>query len=210
MKENALAGLRVQVERLWQRGELLRALARLELAEEAQARLPPDPRAPDWPLRLKLKTPDAAELTHQFEQVRLWVNELKSIPCINIQWHEWTHRVHGRQRLPESVWLDTPAQALTFVHKSEEGQLFLHLCRQTLRAEPALLPWLMAHPLRALPLAERWHRLLSVAGWVKAHPNPGIYLRQVDIPAVDSKFIEKHLLVLSQWLNCVLFGLGNA
>ena len=35
-------------------------------------------------------------------------------------------------------------------------------------------------------------RLLDVVTWLRAHPRPGIYLRQVDLPGIHSKFIERH------------------
>ena len=37
-----------------------------------------------------------------------------------------------------------------------------------------------------------------------AHPRPGIYLRQVDIPEVDSKFIEGHRAVLAELFDLIL------
>ena len=40
--------------------------------------------------------------------------------------------------------------------------------------------------------------------WLEAHPRPNVYLRQVDIPGLDSKFIEAHRSVLLQWLDLVL------
>jgi len=59
-------------------------------------------------------------------------------------------------------------------------------------------------PHKALALADEWGHLLDVVDWVAAHPRPGIYLRQVDIPGVHSKFIETHRGVLIQWLDRVL------
>jgi hypothetical protein len=44
--------------------------------------------------------------------------------------------------------------------------------------------------------------------WLEAHPRPNVYLRQVDIPGVDSKFIEAHRGVLMQWLDLVLPALA--
>jgi hypothetical protein len=40
-----------------------------------------------------------------------------------------------------------------------------------------------------------------MADWLHAHPRPGIYLRQIDIPGVDTKFIENHRGVLAQLLD---------
>jgi hypothetical protein len=53
-------------------------------------------------------------------------------------------------------------------------------------------------------LADAWQRLLQVVTWLQAHPHPGIYLRQVDLPGVDSKFIEAHRGVLGELLDLAL------
>src|SRR3546814_14783359 len=52
--------------------------------------------------------------------------------------------------------------------------------------------------------SDLWSRLFSVLAWMQAHPRPGIYLRQVDAPGVDSKFIEAHRSTLAQWLDLAL------
>ncbi len=69
---------------------------------------------------------------------------------------------------------------------------------------PTLLPWLGRQPLRALALADVWPRLLDVVAWLQAHPRPGIYLRQVDLPGIHSKFIEAQRGVLSELLDLAL------
>lgn len=183
------ADLRAQVQRLWQRGDLLRAAAS---------------NAMFWPLRLSLKAPGAADLSDRFEAVRDWVRAIADTPQLRIEWREWNHRVQGTQRLPGAVWVDTLAQALAFVGKARQAQRFERLWQDTAAAQPALLAWLCRRPLRALELAERWPRLLAVVAWLQAHPRPGVYLRQVDAPGVDSKFIEAHRGVLSELLDLAL------
>ena len=70
--------------------------------------------------------------------------------------------------------------------------------------EAALLSWLEKRPHAALELGPVWPRLLSVVGWLQATPRPGIYLRQVDIAGVDSKFIESNRSVLAELLDLAL------
>lgn len=183
------ADLRAQVQRLWDRGELLRAT----VAD-----------AVSWPLRLALKTPSAADLSERFEAVREWVCALQQTPQIRIEWREWKHRVQGMQRLPAAVWLDKLQDALAFIGKTRQAQGFDALWQQTQAMQPALLAWLSRRPILALDLAERWDRLLAVVAWLQAHPRPGVYLRQVDVPGVDSKFIEAHRSVLAELLDLVL------
>ena len=49
-----------------------------------------------------------------------------------------------------------------------------------------------------------WARLLDVVAWMSVNPNPGIYVRQVDIAGVDTKFIERNSTVLRLLLDHVL------
>ncbi|MEY6433911.1 DUF3322 domain-containing protein [Thioalkalicoccus limnaeus] len=183
------ADLRAQVQRLWERGELLRASVTETTA---------------WPLRLTLKAPAAADLAERFEAVRDWVQALAATPQVRIEWRERAHRVQGRQRLPAAVWVDSLEAALAFIGKTRQVEGYRRLWRWTGTAQPALLPWLIRRPLQALELADRWERLLAVVAWLQAHPRPGLYLRQVDLPGVDSKFIEGHRGVLTEWLDLAL------
>jgi hypothetical protein len=91
-----------------------------------------------------------------------------------------------------------PDDALALIGKRREAERFRSLLAQTRQRFPALLPWLARRPLRALELAEDWGRLLDIVTWLQAHPRPGIYLRQVDLPGIHSKFIERHKGVLAE------------
>jgi hypothetical protein len=51
---------------------------------------------------------------------------------------------------------------------------------------------------------EEWRRLLDIVAWLQRHPRPGVYLRQVDIPGVHSKFIEAQRGVLGELLELAL------
>lgn len=183
------ADLRAQVQRLWDRGELLRAMV--------------SPAA-EWPLRLTLKTPTAADVSDRFDSVREWARNLADYPHVRLDWREWNHRVQGTQRLPSAAWVDTLPDALAMLGKARLAERFQQLWQQTQTTQPALLPWLLKRPLHALELLDRWSRLLAVVAWLQAHPRPGVYLRQVDIPGVDTKFIEANRGVLTEWLDLAL------
>jgi len=183
------ADLRAQLERLWDRGDLLRAAV-----TDAASK----------PLRLNLKAPSAADLSDRFEAVREWARAVADTPHVRLDWRDWNHRVQGAQRLPAAVWLDNLQDALAFIGKARQAQRFEALWQQTAAAQPVLLAWLSRRPIQALDLADRWERLLAVVAWLQAHPRPGVYLRQVDVPGVDSKFIEAHRGVLAELLDLAL------
>ena len=181
--------VKAQLARLWERGELLRD------AVTGQSR---------FPLRLALKAPNSADITERFDEVRAWAAELAALDSVRVEWRELRHRVQGAQRLPSCVWVESIESALTWLGKGREWDRFTDQVAAARRALPALLPWLEKRPLQALDLSEQWPRLLAVVAWILEHPRPGIYLRQVDLPGVHSKFIEAHRGVLAELLDLAL------
>jgi hypothetical protein len=189
MNWTTASDLKAQLRRLWERGELLRPLVTGE---------------PRFPLRLTLKGPGSTELAEQFESVRAWIAELVAVAQWRIAWREVNHRVLGSQRLPQSIWVDTLDDALGLIGKRSEAERFAEVLVLTRSRQPVLLEWVGKRPLQAIELAPQWPRLLAVVDWLAAHPRPGIYLRQVDIPGVHSKFIEAHRGVLAELLDLAL------
>ena len=199
-----VAGLRAQVRKLWDKGLLLAPLVPPMGAGAALANAAPFT-PPGWPLRLKLNAPGSSDLGPRFAEVRQWAAELRQhAGPYRLQERTLRHREVGQQSLPEAVWLDTLEAATAWVGKTRDAQQFALLVAATHAAQPLLLPWLARRPLAALALAPVWPQLLAVVAWLQARPRPGIYLRQVDIAGVDSKFIESHRSVLTEWLDLAL------
>ncbi len=181
--------LKAQLARLWDRGELLRD------AVTGNVR---------FPLRLSVKSPNSADITDRFNEVREWAAELAAMNSVRVQWQELRHRVQGAQKVPACVWVETLEDALSWLGKRKEWDRFSTQFSSTRQTHPALLPWLEKRPLQALELSVEWPRLLAVVTWFVEHPRPGIYLRQVDLPGVHSKFIETHRGVLTELLDLAL------
>ena len=185
------ADLRAQVHKLWDKGVLL-----------AQGVLP---QSGFFPLRLPLSAPGSSDLATRFPEVRLWAADLR-LQAVHYRLTERAarHREVGSQSVPDAVWIDSLDAAMAFIGKTKDTQRFSALVSCTRVSQPALLAWLAKRPLAALALATQWPRLLVVVAWLQAHPRPAIYLRQVDIAGVDSKFIEAHRSVLAELLDIAL------
>lgn len=193
------ADLREQLQKLWDKGELLACLVEDEST---------------FPKRLRLVRPSADDLTHRFEDVRAWAADLRTLgvsttgkaapmPLRTVE-RELRHRLMGTHSLPDEVWVDSVDAALACVGKTKAAQVFRTLVSDTRAQQPALVPWIQRRPLQALSLALQWTRLLQVVSWVQCNPHPNIYLRQVDISGVASKFIESNRAVLSELLDLAL------
>lgn len=181
--------LKAQLMRLWERGELLRDAVT---------------GVPRFPMRLSLRQPGSADITERFNEVRNWAAQLAATDSIRVEWKSVRHRVQGTQHVPACAWVETLDDALNWLGKGKDWRCFQELCSTTRQTHPGLLPWLERRPLQALELADEWPRLLAVVTWLIQHPRPGLYLRQVDLPGVHTKFIEAHRGVLAELLDLAL------
>jgi hypothetical protein len=182
------ADLRDQVMRRWDKGELA-----TQIVTPGEL----------FPLQLSLRGPTSSELSERFDEVRSWAGELQRHAGCRLVMREVRHRVIGINSLPGQAWVDTLDEALRLIGKLREVRALRAVIDAT-KSQPALLPWLQRHPLRALALADVWPLLLAVVAWLQAHPRPGVYLRQVDLAGIHSKFIEMQRGVLSELLDLVL------
>ena len=170
------ADIKSHVQKLWDRGTLLAVLARRESFA---------------PLKVPLKGPTSSELSERFSDVRQWIGKLAgSENHYRIEWRQVNHRIIGSNEIPAEIWIDTLDDALALIHKESEAELFSDLLALTDQQQPELLPWLSKRPLRALELFAEWPRFLSLIAWLQQHPRPGIYLRQIDLPGIHTKWIE--------------------
>nr|WP_298167238.1 DUF3322 domain-containing protein [uncultured Pseudomonas sp.] len=182
--------LRAQVQRLWDQGVLLRT----QLLGE-----------PLFPLALRFKRPDSKALAERFDEVRQWIRQLQEGEGhYRLDWQEINHRQLGRNQVPVGAHLDKLDASLALLGKRREAERFAGLSRLTLGRFPELHDWLARYPLRALEQAEHWGKVLAVLDWFRMHPQSGIYLRQLDIAGVDSKFIEQRRGLLGELLDRVL------
>ncbi|MGD9160182.1 MAG: DUF2220 family protein [Desulfobacteraceae bacterium] len=184
------ADLKSQVQKLWEKGSLLASMS-----EGSDL----------FPLKLKFKVPNSGELSEKFPDVRDWIGRLTTdTKHFRIQWRSINHRILGANEVPAEIWINTLEDALDFIGKHKQAKQFSELLEQTTKQQPELIPWTFKKPLRVLDLAGDWLLLLKVITWLSQHPRPMIYLRQIDIPGVHTKLIEKHRGVLIELLDLVM------
>ena len=186
---STLADLRRQLQRYWVSGRLLAASLRDESL---------------FPLELRLRGPDTRACSARFDEVRQWIRELESDSRYQIDWVEVNHRVLGRNRIPARILVPHERDALSLIGKTDEAQRFRALCDTTLQTLPELFKWITLKPLVALENAGDWEGIIAVLQWFCCHVRSGLYLRQLDIAGVDTKFIEARKVLLAELLDIVL------
>lgn len=178
--------LLTQLQRLWDKGLLLQ-----EAMHESQL----------FPRRLTFKSPSSKALSDEFESVRRWISDIQKISGFRISCKTVKHRVIGENSLPSEAWIDDLDTAIQLINRQKDRHRFSQLLAQTRQRVPQLIDWIEQYPLKTLSFADVWGKLLDFVLWRQHHPAPGIFLRQVSLPGIDSKFIENHRSILMALLN---------
>jgi hypothetical protein len=118
-----------------------------------------------------------------------WVASFDSVTGYRVLTEERASRSLGRQRLPVAAVIETDRDALELIGRRREAAMFDALVRQT----PPQFRWFAAvHPLTLVEIAADWFAVLAAADWLRRHPNSDVYVRQIDLPGVHTKIVERH------------------
>ena len=159
-----------------------------------------------FPRRLSLRGPISSEMVSRFDEVRAWIGAVRHADPCRIEMRSFRHPELGTNAVPVAAWIDSFDDAVEMIGKRREADRFAKVLETTRRQQPEWLSWLARKPMVGLGLANEWDRFLDIANWCRQHPRSGLYLRQVDLPGVHTKFIEAHRGVLTELLDLALPG----
>ena len=178
------ADLRAQSLKAWSSGALPR-----ELLEPTGA----------YPRRRSLKRPTAAGLLRDYAAAQVWAAEMTSgAGNYTLETVELGRTTVGANRIPSAAVFASANDELAFVGKSKDADRFLNLSGALTSLDPAFRAWVLRRPLQLLELDVDVLTAARVALWLRDHPKPGVYVRQLSLPGVHTKFIETHRRVIAE------------
>jgi hypothetical protein len=178
-----------KLRRRWADGTLLSALARGDA-------FPPQ----DFAVR----GPRASEIGADLGAVQRWTAELDRGSGGGLRYEivygEIGGREFGRNRIPSRIRIESYEQAWTILGVGRQVDRYreiLDLTRETV----AVHSWVADRPLKALDATDDWPGLLAAYRWLDSARGSNLYLRTIDAPGVDTKFVERHRSVLGALLD---------
>ena len=147
-------------------------------------------------LELPLHPPTERQALADLDRALAWNDEWRdaAVPYLVRVRRHWTSI--AAQNLPERLRFDTPADVATFAGRARHWQ---HV---SARVSALLTEW---GATEAMTAAVRRHaraiaaldpadtaRLGAVLRWLSAHPDSGLYIRQLPIRGVDTKWVKAH------------------
>lgn len=157
----------------------------------------------EWPLCVTLGVPTQAQAQQQVSQVKCWQQAWADwrgageLAWVDRQWSQL-----GHQRLPESLTLSSPAEVARLLDRTDEWIRLTQRFGELAGRWPPLrelLPTVMS------TIADwsdtDFDRFVLVLDWLLCHPNSGLYLRQIPIAGIDSKWLESRRALVSGFLR---------
>ncbi|MEV6886054.1 Wadjet anti-phage system protein JetD domain-containing protein [Streptomyces sp. NPDC051135] len=158
-------------------------------------------------IAVSLKGPTASDALHHYEKALAWSQSWA--PSLHPHLRLQTKSIGGRnglpaQTVPARAWVETRPALWALLGVTAQVDHFHRLCERTALHGPGLVGWMADHPMKVLPHAEVWHQLVRTVCWIRDHTTKQVYLREIDVPGVDTKFIESHKAILAELLDHTL------
>jgi len=166
-----------------------------------------------WPLVLNLGSPTERDISTDVSLIRAWVDAWSSwrdVGFINWETRQWPRM--GRQYIPRSLMLASSQEVARLVGCEKQWTV----ARERYDGLVAVWPILSANPVllrRYDVLAEYgeedFERLCSLLSWLERNPASHLYVRQVPISGLDTKWIERRTGLVIE-LICAIRGETSA
>ena len=157
-----------------------------------------------YPRRRTLKHPSATALRTDYALAAVWAASWDPAPRgITLDSVTVGATTIGANTLPAAAVFASAAEEISFLGFGRDAARFLDLAGNLVDLDPKLEAWALRHPLEVLKQGEDALTAARVALWMAANPAPGIYLRQLSLPGVHTKFVENHRKLIDSMVAVV-------
>ena len=147
-----------------------------------------------FPIAIKLKKPTQKDLQNNFLSIKKEIEELKS-SGFKLEFKEFKFKTIGVQNLPIAVRVDSLDEFLSLINKEQEFKIWVESFEFIVQKYPKLFSFFHKKPFVVLEYECCWDKLLSVIGFLMDNSS-NIYIREISLPNIDTKFIEKHKKII--------------
>lgn len=141
-----------------------------------------------------------------------WVTSWRDAGVAEVAWAHRQWASLGAQSVPERLRFDSPSALAAFAGKSTHWRTVSTRCAALIerwdgRPEVASVLRRHARAIGELPPAD-FARLTAVIEWLVAHPDSGLYIRQLPIRGVDTKWVGAHRSLVTGVVTAITGATG--
>jgi hypothetical protein len=162
----------------------------------------------EWPLAVTLGNPTETQAQQHPDLVRSWIAAWQAwTGAGQIAWAERRWRTLGHQRLPDRLILSTPHEVAAWVGETDRWikaqQRYTRLAIRWPAAAACLARYFDA--LADYPEIDI-EQLERVTSWLDEHPRSQLYPRQLPIPGLHTKWLERQTTLIGDLLRALRGG----
>jgi hypothetical protein len=156
----------------------------------------------NWPLSLNLDVPQESLAVRHLDHVLAWTAAWRAWNLSGkVDWVERRWNQIGTQRLPSRLVLANAIEIADCVGETDRWRRAIERGRIMLAFWPGLAESLASRYQDLADYSDRdFSRLTSMLHWLTGNRNSGLYPRQIPLTGIDSKWIETHRSILSDFV----------
>lgn len=156
-----------------------------------------------WPFEIKLGIPTESQAKKQLADVRVWVETWQSWNGVgDLIWSEKHWRTLGTQRVPEKIVFSDPSDVAKWIDETERWEKAKQRYCDFINRWPMLSSKLPRYYDLLADYSEvDYQRLLDMITWISLNPYSNLYIRQLPVPGLDSKWLEGRKGVLTDLIG---------
>jgi hypothetical protein len=159
-----------------------------------------------WPLSINLNIPTERIALDNLSAVQEWVTLWQQWRGVGeLHWVTRHWQIIGKQAIPEKLVLKSPEEVSMWIGEQDNWNRATRRYQEFSNHFPALKLAILKHTtLLSTYTDEDWQKLVLVLAWFITNPSSQLYLRQLPIQGIDTKWIEQRKSLLQTLLKIVL------
>lgn len=171
----------------WDRGHILRSVF---LEDEF------------FPLIIPLKYPTGKDFAF-LPEIILWHENIKSYENLELKYKTFSSKIHGKNTLPTHAIIKDANTAVKMIKKEKDYKNFINNSKILIGEFPSLKDWIAKKVIKVSKIDDV-KSIVKVLKWFTDGNETNVYLRQICIEGIHTKFIERNKSIISEMLDVVL------
>ncbi|MBL1141862.1 MAG: hypothetical protein HND53_07520 [Proteobacteria bacterium] len=159
----------------------------------------------NWPISFPLGVPTESQAYEYLNDVQQWQNLWMNWDGEGeIQWVERHWSKLGKQKLPEKIVIDTPIQITRWVGEEQNWIKVTQRYQKLINAWPSLTTILSKY-FKVLQEYDEldFDRLFAVLEWLIEHPSSNLYIRQLPIEGIHTKWLINRKSMIAEFIKTI-------